>query len=125
MKVLVVDDEMDMKNLFEQKFRKEIKENSIEFAFALSGEEALKYLDKNENEAILIFSDISMPGMNGLELLDIIKHKTELAPSVVMMITAYGVDENYNLAMKLGADGFLTKPIDFLLLKEKLNNIGK
>lgn len=125
MKVLVVDDEIDMKNLFEQKFRKEIKEHAIEFAFANSGEEALTYLTRNEHEAVLIFSDINMPGMTGLELLDIIKHKTELPPPVVMMITAYGDDENYNLAMKLGADGFLTKPIDFLLLKEKLNNIGK
>lgn len=125
MKVLVVDDEIDMKNLFEQKFRKEIKEHAIEFAFANSGEEALIYLTRHEHEAVLIFSDINMPGMTGLELLDIIKHKTELPPPVVMMITAYGDDENYNLAMKLGADGFLTKPIDFLLLKEKLNNIGK
>lgn len=125
MKVLVVDDEIDMKNLFEQKFRKEIKEHAIEFAFANSGEEALKYLARHEHEAVLIFSDINMPGMTGLELLDIIKHKTELPPPVVMMITAYGDEENYNLAMKLGADGFLTKPIDFLQLKEKLNNIGK
>ncbi len=124
MKVLVVDDELDMKTLFEQKFRKEIKDHSIEFAFAISGEEALKYLDKHEHEAVLIFSDINMPGMTGLELLDIIKHKTELPPPVVMMITAYGDDENYNMAMKLGADGFLTKPIDFILLKEKLNKIG-
>ena len=125
MKVLVVDDELDMKNLFEQKFRKEIKEHTIEFAFANSGEEALTYLNRYEHEAVLIFSDINMPGMTGLELLDIIKHKTELPPPVVMMITAYGDDENYNLAMKLGADGFLTKPIDFLQLKEKLNSIGK
>lgn len=125
MKVLVVDDELDMKNLFEQKFRKEIKDHAIEFAFANSGEEALTYLARHEHEAVLIFSDINMPGMTGLELLDIIKHKTELPPPVVMMITAYGDEENYNLAMKLGADGFLTKPIDFIQLKEKLNNIGK
>ncbi len=125
MKVLVVDDEIDMKFLFEQKFRKEIKEHSIEFAFATSGEEALKYLDKHEHEAVLILSDINMPGMTGLELLDIIKHHYEMPPPVVMMITAYGDAENYNLAMKLGADDFLTKPIDFSYLKEKLNTIGK
>jgi DNA-binding response OmpR family regulator len=61
-----------------------------------------------------------MPGMSGLELLQNIKEKFESPPPVVMMITAYGDEENYNQAMKLGADDFLTKPLDFLQLKEKL-----
>ncbi|HMD00929.1 MAG TPA: response regulator, partial [Ferruginibacter sp.] len=68
----------------------------------------------------LVLSDISMPGMSGLELLREIKSKFENPPPIVMMITAYGDPENYNQAMKLGADDFLTKPIDFSLLKEKL-----
>jgi CheY-like chemotaxis protein len=74
----------------------------------------------NEHEAVLILSDINMPGMSGLELLQHIKEKYEKPPPVVMMITAYGDDENYNQAMKLGADDFLTKPVDFNSLKEKL-----
>ncbi len=61
-----------------------------------------------------------MPGMSGLELLKHIKEKYEKPPPVVMMITAYGDDENYKQAMKLGADDFLTKPLDFNLLKTKL-----
>ena len=61
-----------------------------------------------------------MPGMSGLELLRHIKEKYEKPPPIVMMITAYGDDENYNQAMKLGADDFLTKPVDFNALKEKL-----
>jgi CheY-like chemotaxis protein len=120
MKVLVVDDEMDMKMLFEQRFRKEIREHSIDFAFANSGEEALTYLNKHNHEAVLILSDINMPGMTGLELLQHIKTKYETPPPVVMMITAYGDEENYNQAMRLGADDFLTKPLDFSLLKQKL-----
>jgi len=120
MKVLVVDDEVDMKTLFEQRFRKEIRSQQIDFAFANSGEEALNYLNKNNHEAVLILSDINMPGMSGLELLQHIKEKYEFPPPVVMMVTAYGDDENYNQAMSLGADDFLTKPIDFTLLKEKL-----
>ncbi|MDB5231532.1 MAG: Fis family transcriptional regulator [Chitinophagaceae bacterium] len=120
MKVLVVDDEQDMQMLFEQRFRKEIKEQKMDFAFAISGEEALKYLDKHHHEAVLILSDINMPGMTGLELLKHIKQKYEAPPPVVMMITAYGDQENYSQAMSLGADDFLTKPIDFTLLKEKL-----
>ena len=92
----------------------------MEFVFAFSGEEALGYMKQHEHEAVLILSDINMPGMSGLELLKHIKEKYEKPPPVVMMITAYGDDENYNQAMKLGADDFLTKPVDFIALKEKL-----
>jgi CheY-like chemotaxis protein len=77
-------------------------------------------MKKHEHEAVLILSDINMPGMSGLELLKHIKEKYEKPPPVVMMITAYGDDENYDYAMKLGADDFLTKPLDFVALKEKL-----
>ena len=122
MKILVVDDEKDVQVLFEQRFRKEIREKRYEFVFAFSGEEALDYLTKNFQEAVLILSDINMPGMSGLELLGKIKQKYLKPPPVVMMITAYRDDENYNMATKLGADDFLTKPLDFNLLKEKLNH---
>lgn len=122
MKILVVDDERDIQTLFEQRFRKEIKEKAVEFVFKFSGEEALDYLRDHtyEQEAILILSDINMPGMSGLELLKEIKQKYRTPPPVVMMITAYGDGENYRIAAELGADDFLTKPVDFNLLKEKL-----
>lgn len=122
MKILVVDDEQDVQVLFEQRFRKEIRSKEMEFAFAHSGEDALKYL-KDMHEAVLILSDINMPGMSGLELLRHIKEKHHEPPPVVMMITAYGDADNYNTAMKLGADDFLTKPLEFSLLKEKLKAI--
>ncbi|HEU4575895.1 MAG TPA: response regulator [Chitinophagaceae bacterium] len=120
MKILVVDDEKDMQLLFEQRFRKEIRNGITEFAFANSGEEALGYLQRHNHEAVLILSDINMPGMSGLELLQEIKTRYENPPPIVMMITAYGDPDNYNQAMRLGADDFLTKPIDFNQLKEKL-----
>jgi CheY-like chemotaxis protein len=123
MKILVVDDEQDVKILFEQRFRKEIKSQEIEFVFAFSGEEALSYLGNHNHEAVLILSDINMPGMSGLDLLGKIKQKYNAPPPLVMMITAYGDKENYDTAMKLGADDFLTKPVDFVSLKEKLKAI--
>jgi two-component system, chemotaxis family, chemotaxis protein CheY len=123
MKVLVVDDERDVQTLFEQRFRKEIRNEEIAFAFAFSGEEALAYLDRHEHETVLILSDINMPGMTGLELLGTIKQRFVKPPPVVMMITAYGDAENYNTAKRLGADDFLTKPLDFALLKEKLKTV--
>ncbi len=120
MKILVVDDEKDMQSLFEQRFRKEIKDKLVEFVFAFSGEEALKYLNKDEHEVVLILSDINMPGMSGLLLLEKIKIKYKKPPPIVMMITAYTDDDNQKIASELGADDFLTKPIDFVGLKKKL-----
>jgi len=122
-KILVVDDEHDVKTLFEQRFRKEIKSGDLEFNFAFSGEEALQYMLDHHQEAVLILSDINMPGMTGLELLKRIKTKYNTPPPLVYMITAYGDEENYNTAMTLGADDFLTKPIEFSTLKDKLNTI--
>ncbi len=123
MKILVVDDEKDVQILFEQRFRKEMKTGEMDFVFAFSGEEALMYLKDHKHEAVLILSDINMPGMSGLDLLKHIKQKYSVPPPVVMMITAYGDPENYKIAMKLGADDFLTKPVDFISLKEKLKAI--
>ena len=124
MKILVVDDEKDVQVLFMQRFRKEIRKGEMDFAFAFSGEEALQYLNAHLHEAVLILSDINMPGMSGLELLGQIKGNYDDPPPVVMMITAYGDEQNYNEAQRLGADGFLTKPVDFKMLKEKLKSIA-
>lgn len=119
MKILVVDDEKDIQTLFEQRFRKEIRTRLIEFAFAFSGEQALNYLEENNHEVVIILSDINMPGMSGLELLARIKQKYAVPPPSVMMITAYSDAENFNAAKRLGADDFLTKPLDFGVLREK------
>jgi two-component system chemotaxis response regulator CheY len=125
MKILVVDDEKDVKFLFEQRFRKEIRNNEIDFDFAYSGEEALLLLKTLTPESMIILSDINMPGMSGLELLTQVKNKFKDPPPWVMMITAYGDKENHSTAMRLGANGFLTKPLDFSVLKEKLKAIDQ
>lgn len=123
MKILVVDDEQDVQLLFRQRFRREIRNGELKFAFAFSGEEALQYLEAHNHEAVLILSDINMPGMSGLELLEQIKKNFRKPPPVVMMITAYGDRENYETAMRLGADDFITKPVEFGVLKDKLKAI--
>jgi CheY-like chemotaxis protein len=124
MKILVVDDEKDVQILFEQRFRKEIRDKEMEFVFAFSGEDALVYMNNHEHEAVLILSDINMPGMSGLDLLGRIKSKFVKPPPLVMMITAYGDAENFKIAKELGADDFLTKPVDFISLKEKLKTLS-
>ena len=123
MKILVVDDEHDIQPLFEQRFRKEIRSGEFIFVFAYSGEHALECLKDYPHEAVIILSDINMPGMSGLDLLKNIKQKHHQPPPVVMMITAYGDAENYTRAMELGADDFITKPVDFISLKEKIKTI--
>jgi CheY-like chemotaxis protein len=119
--ILVVDDEEDMKLLYEQRFRKEIRQSLVHFAFAASGKEALSYIKDHEQDSLLVLSDINMPEMTGFELLERIKQVQKNPPPTVMMVSAYGDTENYSKAIRMGADDFVTKPIDFNLLKQKLN----
>ncbi|MDO8968966.1 MAG: response regulator [Algoriphagus sp.] len=119
MKILIVDDEQDVEIMFLQKFRREIKSKLLEVEFAFSGQEALEYLGRSGSpDVVYVFSDINMPGMSGLELLENIKSRF---PHIqVSMISAYGDKENYNKAIKSGAKGFFTKPVDFESLKNEI-----
>ena len=118
MKILVVDDEPQIRPLFEQQFRRELRRGDIELIFAYSAEEALTILP--DLGVVLILSDINMPGMSGLALLRHIRQMHPARPPAVVMITAYGDAENHRQAFADGADDFLTKPLDFAVLKEKL-----
>lgn len=119
MKILIVDDEQDVEIMFLQKFRREIKSKLLEVEFAFSGQQALDYLGQTGSpDVVYVFSDINMPGMSGLELLENIKSRF---PHIqVSMISAYGDKENYNKAIKSGAKGFFTKPVDFDSLKNEI-----
>lgn len=123
-KILVVDDEKDVEMLFRQKFRKEIRNKQIHMDFAFSGSEALDILGSSDPpDVVYVFSDINMPGMSGLELLDKVRQKY---PAIkVAMISAYGDQENYERAIASGAKEFFTKPIDFNSLKDEINNLIK
>ncbi|WP_234567544.1 response regulator [Rhodohalobacter sp. 614A] len=122
MKFLVVDDEQDVEILFRQRFRKEVRQGLLELEFAFSGQQALNILQSKEPpDVVYIFSDINMPGMSGLELLE--KVKTRFPQIQVSMISAYGDNENYKKAINSGAKEFFTKPIDFGSLKQEVNQI--
>jgi YesN/AraC family two-component response regulator len=119
MKLLVVDDELDVKDMFLQRFRKEIKSGKISLVFAHSGEEALELLSQIQpTDIVLILSDINMPGMTGFDLLKIVKEK--LPHLKVFMVSAYGDALNMNKAKEIGADDFIEKPVNFQLLEEKI-----
>jgi CheY-like chemotaxis protein len=118
-RILVVDDESDVEMLFRQQFRRELREGRFVLDFALSADEALRKMDEVEvGNLILLVSDINMPGMSGLELLSLIKRRRPDLP--VLMITAYGDANTRRVAIERGADGLLTKPIDFAALRAEV-----
>lgn len=119
MKILIVDDEKSIQRLFLQRFRKLIKAKKLTLFFATTGLEALNLLDTIGLSDLMILSDVNMPNMTGLELLKIIKEKYPCI--AIYMLTAYSDEKNRQQATQLGADGYLTKPIDFKTLREQLN----
>jgi CheY-like chemotaxis protein len=118
--ILVVDDEPDVEHLFRQQFRRDIRSGRFVMEFAASALEALEHAKAIADPLlILILSDINMPGMSGLEMLPKVRAARPNVP--VIMITAYGDEATRKKAMELGADGLLTKPIDFGLLRQEID----
>lgn len=122
-RILVVDDEPDVAGLVRQHFRREIRNGQYSFDFALSGEQALHVLRHGvPPEIVMVLSDINMPGISGLELLETVRREW---PSVqVCMITAYGDAGTEARVRELGAGGFLPKPVDFARLRQQLADIS-
>jgi CheY-like chemotaxis protein len=120
--VLVVDDEPDVEALFRQQFRRDLRAGRFEMTFAQSAMAALQNIqDSASASLILILSDINMPGMSGLDLLP--KAKAARPDVPVIMITAYGDAETKRKAVEGGAEALLTKPIDFLLLRNEIETL--
>jgi len=118
--ILVVDDEPDVETLFRQHFRRDLRAGRFTMEFAQSAPAALQRItDATGVSLILILSDINMPGMSGLELLPRAK---ALRPDVpVIMITAYGDTDTERKALENGAETLLTKPIDFVTLRNEID----
>jgi CheY-like chemotaxis protein len=120
--ILIVDDEPDVAELFRQCFRRELRQGQYVIHFAQSGEAALGILQQEvQPELLVILSDINMPGMDGLSLLREVKQRRAELP--VIMVTAYGDDERRRKASEYGAAEFVTKPVDFNLLKQQLRRL--
>ena len=117
--ILVIDDEPDVEVLFRQHFRRDLRAARFTMEFAQTAPMALQRIaDAGDRSLILILSDINMPGMSGLELLPKAK---ALRPDVpVIMITAYGDAATKRKALENGAEAFLTKPIDFVVLRNEI-----
>ena len=119
--LLAVDDEPDVEMLFRQQFRRDLRDNRFKMDFARSGEGALQRISEAVGQSlILILSDINMPGMSGLELLP--KAKAARPDVPVIMITAYGDPDTKRKALEGGAAALLTKPIDFVALRNEIDS---
>ena len=120
MYILVVDDEPDVEFLFRQQFRRDLRAGRFQMEFVPSAVAARqRAVAGREPPLILILSDINMPGMSGLEMLP--KLRAERPDVPVIMITAYSDAETRRKAIERGAVGLLTKPIDFVLLREEID----
>ena len=117
--VVVVDDETDIFPLFEIKFKKEIKAGKIRFHFFSSAKDLLDFLGKTDKKNFnYIITDIQMPDMSGLDLLQKIKERS--SEQEVYIISGHLSSESSQHAKELGAGGFFSKPIDFKKLKETI-----
>ena len=118
--ILVVDDEPDVESLFRQQFRRDLRSGRFHMEFAPSAPVALeRAAEIRDPSLILILSDINMPGMSGLEMLPQVRARRPDVP--VIMITAYGDAETKKKAIERGAEGLLTKPIDFAALRQEID----
>jgi sigma-B regulation protein RsbU (phosphoserine phosphatase) len=118
-KIMVVDDEVDLEPLIRQKFRRQIRDGIYDFVFAHNGLEALTKLIEHPSIGIIL-SDINMPEMDGLTLLTKLKELKNPGLKTVI-VSAYGDMENIRTAMNRGAFDFLTKPISFDDLEITIN----
>jgi adenylate cyclase len=109
-RILFVDDELDLEALVLQKFRRQIRDGTVSFLFAHDGVEALAALKSNA-DVDLVVTDINMPRMDGLSLLQKLQESEERLSAIV--VSAYGDMANIRTAMNRGAFDFVTKPIDF------------
>ena len=113
-RILVVDDEPDLEVLIQQKFRHQIRDGAVSFLFAQDGVDALAALKAN-SDVDLVVTDINMPRMDGLTLLQKLQEHEEKLSTII--VSAYGDMANIRTAMNRGAFDFITKPIDFLDLE--------
>ncbi len=117
LKVLVVDDEPDVEVMFRQRMRRDIRSGRYEFVFARSGIHALEVL-ADHPDVCLVITDLNMPEMDGLTLLDCLTEAWPNVPSLV--VSAYGDSGRMSAARERGSSGFVVKPVDFDLLRSAM-----
>ncbi|WP_019670019.1 response regulator transcription factor [Eudoraea adriatica] len=108
-KLLIVDDEAHIRMLIEQTLE-DLEDEGVELLFAENGEEALNLI--KEEEPNLVFLDVMMPKMNGMEVCQIVKKELNLAHVYIILLTAKGQEVDRQKGLDMGADRYMTKPFD-------------
>ncbi|MFI0711460.1 response regulator [Streptomyces inhibens] len=116
-RILVVDD--DRTNRMMLTYRLEMA--GLETATSENGLEALQMLRESDFDVVLL--DILMPGMDGYATLDLMKHDQQLSRTPVIMMSAVGELDSVIRCLEMGAEDYLPKPLDHLLLTSRVDNI--
>ena len=120
--LIAVDDEKDVKVLFEHYFYQEVNDGDLNLFFETSALDCLERLKNITGGQTIVLSDINMPGMNGIELL---KEISREYPEVkVILVSAYDQNRYFDEMQKWGAEGYISKPVDFVALKEKVFSLS-
>ncbi|NVJ87637.1 MAG: response regulator [Cyclobacteriaceae bacterium] len=119
-KILIVDDEAHIRMLIEQTLE-ELEDEGVEFFTAENGEMALEVI--NIEKPDLIFLDVMMPKMNGMEVCRRVKQEMGLTDIYIVLLTAKGQESDRQKGLDVGADVYMTKPFDPELLLEKAREV--
>ena len=118
-KILIVEDEKDIRNLLIFNLQK----HHYEVDSINDGEKALPLIRKNKYDLILL--DIMLPGVNGFDLTRIIKNDNSICQIPIIMLTAKGEDEDIVKGLTIGADDYITKPFSIKVLIARIENVFK
>jgi len=119
-KILIVDDEAHIRMLIEQTLE-ELEDEGVEFFTAENGEMALEVI--SEEKPDLIFLDVMMPKLNGMEVCRRVKQEMGLSDIYIVLLTAKGQESDRQKGLDVGADVYMTKPFDPELLLEKAREV--
>ena len=108
-KLLIVDDEAHIRMLLEQTLE-DLEDEGVEFLIAENGEQALETIQEEKPD--LVFLDVMMPKMNGMDVCKNVKQDDSLSDVYVIILTAKGQEVDKQKGLELGADRYMTKPFD-------------
>ena len=121
-KILIVDDESHIRMLIEQTLE-DLEDEGVELLFAENGEEALALIEKEEPN--LVFLDVMMPKMNGMEVCHKVKKELKMTDVYIILLTAKGQEVDRQKGLEMGANKYMTKPFDpdeMLTIAEEILN---
>ena len=108
-KIVVVDDEAPIRRLLQMTLE-DFEDAGVEILVADNGQEALELIEKEKPS--LVFLDVMMPGINGFEVCDMVKHKLGMQEVTIILLTAKGQEVDRQRGEEVGADLYITKPFD-------------